>query len=99
MPSRPLTDSEVNLVLSHTDNLMHRTLFILGIRTGFRISELLSLTTKDIDENSITVRRCNMKGKHSNRSVVLHAQAKLVLHEYLLTNTTTKLFAISRIFG
>jgi len=37
---RPLTDSEIDLVLSKLENDRDRCLFILGIRTGLRISEL-----------------------------------------------------------
>ncbi len=49
--ARPLTDSEVHQVSnSFRGRFAHRdrTLFVLGIKTGLRISELLSLTVGDV---------------------------------------------------
>jgi integrase len=86
---RPLTDLEVNLVLQHLRSKRNKTLFILGVRTGLRISELLSLQVKDIYQNGVVLdrvflQRRNSKGKLSSRSIVLHDQAKSYLVEYLL---------------
>jgi site-specific recombinase XerD len=108
--SRPLTEPEISLMLSHTTNPMHRALICLGVRTGYRVSELICITVQDVFDgtqirDSITVRRSNMKGKKSSRSVVLHEQAKQALRDYLsgynLTNTDettghSLLFPISR---
>ena len=85
---RPLTDQEVELVLGALDNPRDRCLFILGIRTGFRISELLSLRISDVTEygsvaSQVTVRRGCMKGKHQSRTVPLHPQAKEALTHYI----------------
>lgn len=65
-----------------------RALFVVGVRTGFRITELLSLSVGDVwtgecVRDSIAVRRSRMKGKASGRSVVLHAEAKAALELYL----------------
>lgn len=113
MTSRPLTDAEVALVLKSLYNERDRCLFLLGIKTGFRISELLSLTVTDIVDtdstvrNSLTVRRCNMKGSQRSRTVPLHQEAISALKEYVksfgLVNCSNrdsysvKLFPISRI--
>lgn len=103
--SRPLIDSEIELVLSTLTNLRDRTLFVTGIRTGFRISELTSLTIDNVMQfgkvaNQITVNRSNMKGKHSSRTVPLHPQAKRFLEEYISTiqilGPKTELFPICR---
>lgn len=94
MKSRDLKDSEIALILEHLPSLRDRCLFILGIKTGFRISELLSLTVKDILDqttnhglcsikDTLTVKRQDMKGKHSSRTVPLHPDAKYILEEYL----------------
>lgn len=59
-----------------------RALFVLGSRTGFRISELLSLTLVDVwDEGAdqvrptIQIRRQYMKGKKRSRTLPLHSEA------------------------
>lgn len=61
-----------------------KALFQLGISTGFRISELLSITVKDclqfgIIRDRLTVTRRHMKGNISGRSVALNEKAKQAL--------------------
>jgi integrase len=71
-------------------------LFITGHRTGFRISELLSLTMGDVLQHGriidhITVQRRHMKGgkagKTSSRTVGLHPEARAALSVWLETLT------------
>jgi integrase/recombinase XerD len=86
--SRPLTDLEIEIVLTHLTSIRDRTLCLVGIRTGFRISELISLRVENVTQygqvaNQITVARSNMKGKNSSRTVPLHPQAKKALEEHL----------------
>lgn len=84
MPSRSLTDSEITSIIGHIALKRDIALFVLGCKTGFRISELLSLTIADVvDKDSVTVRRCNMKGKQVSRTVPLHNEAKAILKEYI----------------
>lgn len=82
---RPLSDAEVAAVLESLNSRKHslrdRALFLLGLRSGFRISELLSLTVGDVFphgkvSNYVSVARKNMKKKKTGRTVVLHAEAK-----------------------
>jgi integrase len=85
---KPLTDAEIDSILAHMTSLEDRCLFILGVKTGFRISELLSLRVQDVVQygkikDTITVNRASMKGKACSRSVVLHAAAKETLEAYL----------------
>lgn len=103
--SRPLTDEEIELVLGNLKSLRDQTMCLIGIRCGFRISEILSLRIENVTQfgkvaNQITVNRANMKGKHSSRTVPLHPQAKKALEEYLLTfrsyDLKTKLFPFCR---
>jgi integrase len=59
----------------------NKALFLLGVRTGFRVSELLSLQVEDVCQHSqvadrVTVRRANMQKKIEGRTVVLHPEAK-----------------------
>lgn len=92
MKSRDLKDPELTLILDNMLSLRDRALFIVGVKTGFRISELLSLRYEDVVHNgtirdSITVRRCNMKGHRQSRTVVLHQDAKEALRAYLQIGT------------
>jgi integrase len=109
MPSRPLTEQESQTILSNLTNSRDRCLYLLGLHTGFRISELLSLTLDDVLEyneikDRVTVARCNMKGKNSSRSVPLHPNARQALKEYLNGNESIwnslhsngRLFSLSR---
>ena len=88
---RPLTPQEVDLVsksFGGTFALRDKALFILGTLSGFRITELLSLRVKDVRQygqivERVTVQRRHMKRKQQSRSVVLHAQAKVALLEWL----------------
>lgn len=90
---RSLTESEIKRVLKWlADKLRDRALFVTGLRTGFRISEILSLRVRDVqDENGrikdkITVLREFMKGlavKKKSRTVAVHPDVKIALKEYI----------------
>ena len=80
---RALSDAEISDIIPKLE-LRDLGIFILGVRSGFRISEILSLKVKDAFKYSevishVTVSRCNMKGKKSGRTVALHPDAKTVL--------------------
>ena len=62
-------------------------LFTVGIETGFRITELLSLTVADVYENhavrdTVSVSRRNMKRKREGRTIPLTRQAREAIEEY-----------------
>ncbi len=88
---RPLTEAEVDLVArsfggEYADR--DRALFLLGVKSGFRVSELLSLTLGDIVQagrivDRVTVQRRNMKKKVASRTVLLHPQAREALAAWL----------------
>jgi site-specific recombinase XerD len=74
----------------------NKALFVTGHRTGFRISELLSLRVVDYLEHRkivdhLTVQRQYMKGgkarKTSGRTVALHPEARAALSVWLDTLT------------
>lgn len=101
--SRPLTTDEVDLVLSKLQSVRDKALFQLGISTGFRISELLSITVKDclqfgIVRDRLTVTRRHMKGNISGRSVALNAKAKQALTDLNLGSydPNSRLFPFTR---
>jgi site-specific recombinase XerD len=89
---RALSDQEVALVgksFGGTYAARDKTLFVLRVKSGFRISELLSLTVGDVWQHGqfverVAVQRKHMKGKHQGRSVPLHAEAKAALAPWLM---------------
>ena len=88
---RPLEESEVEAVLAAFDGPYadrDRALFLLGVKSGFRISELLSLRLLDILRagrllDRVSVARRNMKKKVEGRSVLLHPGAKEALSVWI----------------
>ena len=57
--TRPLDNNEIRLVsacFTGTFATRNRVLFLLGVSTGGRISELLSLTIADVWQNDRAVR-------------------------------------------
>lgn len=90
--SRPLNKQEIDKLSGCFTGRMavrNRALFFLGSNTGFRISELLSLTLDDVLDKDgtvksrITVARKNMKGKKSGRSVILNDKGKEAITPWL----------------
>lgn len=82
------------MVLAHLSRgrypVRDRTLLRLGIRSGFRISELLCLRVKDVFQNGKVVSRLHisrrfMKGKKESREVPLHPDAREALAELVAT--------------
>ena len=85
--ARPLTDSEVLQVSNSFRGryaLRDRALFVLGIKTGLRISELLSLAVGGVLQHGrivdrVHVQRRHMKRKTEGRTVLLHPEAQEAL--------------------
>jgi integrase len=104
MRARPLNDAEILGVLTYLQSPRDRALFVFGMRTGFRISEILSLKVADLVQygvmaDTVTVRRSSMKGKRQSRSVPLHSQAKEAISDYLKTRSyhpDSRLFEMTR---
>lgn len=103
---RPFTDDEIDLFLEHCKP-MDKALFCLGIRTGFRISELLSITWGQIIDDSgskirgtVEVPKRSVKGKTSSRRVPIHPQAQDYLDAWArmsYRDPKGKVFPISRV--
>ena len=88
---RPLTEADVTLVAQSFGGTYARrdtALFVVGIKTGFRSSELLSLTIGDVYQHGrvvdrVTVRRAHMKRKVEERTLVLHPAAQAAIQTWL----------------
>ena len=85
---RSFTDKEIQDISDMMTNLRDRTWFLLGVNTGFRISELLSFRVKTVMKfntiaDEITVERSVMKRKREGRSIALNGDAKKILKKYL----------------
>jgi site-specific recombinase XerD len=82
---RPLTDAEDLAVQSALARgrqfARNRALFVVGLRTGFRISQLLALNVGDVFRNgdvtrSVYAGRCTTKGKREGQMLPLHEHAR-----------------------
>lgn len=88
---RPFTDAEIVLVsgsFAGRHAARDRALFVLGVKTGFRISELLSLRVRDIWQDGevaryVTVERRNVKGKAVGRTLPLHETARQAIEAWM----------------
>ena len=74
---RPLTDDEINRVLNAlegTEAARDRLLFVMGINTGLRISELLSINVCNVWDgrkvrDRVRIQRRNTKGKKAGSAL------------------------------
>ena len=83
---RALTEAEIQAVATKITSPRDSALFILGVRSGFRISELLSLQVKDVYANArvldaVRLVRRNNKGALNSRTIPLHHTARKALLE------------------
>jgi site-specific recombinase XerD len=85
---RPLTKPESELVIATlkcgTNGTRNACFFTVGLMTGFRVSELLSLDVSDVFQfdrivDTVSVKRSSMKGKGEGRTVKLNSKAKAAL--------------------
>jgi integrase len=88
---RPLTEAEVALVRQSFGGRYarrDRALFLLGVKSGFRISELLALQVCDVWRGQrvverVTVARRHMKRQTEGQTVLLHPEARVALAAWL----------------
>ena len=95
--ARSITDTEIQALCTAL-NTRDRCLLVLGVRTGFRIAELLSLNVDDVYDDktslvrdSVKVSKANVKGKTASRSVPMHPEAAALILEYLTECPVRKL--------
>ena len=87
--ARPLTAEEIeriSLVFKGRYEVRNRCMFMLGIKTGMRISELLTLNVGDVFEKGrpvevLNLRKQQVKGKKEARSIPLNTDAKAAIKE------------------
>ena len=92
--SRPLTDEEIGLIIEGFRGRFaarDRALFTLGVKTGLRVSEILSLRISDIFQHGriverVYIQRKNMKGKIQGRTVLLHPEVKEAVQTWIEQN-------------
>lgn len=85
---RPLTDNEAIELKASLKCLRDQAIFVMGVRSGFRISEILSLRVKDVSQHGkivdhVTVAKQNMKKKTASRTVILHSEVREALSSLL----------------
>lgn len=84
---RPLTPTEIAHVLAAFTGkygLRNKALFMLGLKTGFRITELVTLKTKDVVQSGrilseIYLQRCNTKSQIEGRILRVNSAARAAL--------------------
>ena len=82
--ARSLTQDEHLKVKESFDTLRNKCLYLLGKNTGFRISELLSITIEQVlNKDYVKVMRRNTKGKIESREVILNKEAKEAILNYI----------------
>ena len=82
--ARPLTNDEIILVSGQFDGtfeIRNRSLFMLGVSVGGRISELLALTIGDVYQNTQPVsdllfQKSVVKGKETARMIPVNADGR-----------------------
>lgn len=87
--TRPLSEMEIGKISQAFNGkyeVRNRCMFILGIKTGMRISELLSLNVADVWEKGrpldiINLQKQQVKGKKESRSIPLNTDAKNAIQE------------------
>ena len=88
---RPFTDDEIIQVLDACQGRYRArdvALVVMGMHTGFRIKELLSLRVSDVWNGMEVARTVNvakgfMKGKRAARSMPLHEKVREALHSLI----------------
>ncbi len=89
--TRPLLNEEIRRVASSFDGtfaIRNKCLFMLGVSTGGRISELLSLTLGDVFQNNAPVTdllfdRSIVKGKEDSRAVPINSDGRAAVEEII----------------
>jgi len=87
---RSLTDEEIQSVFNQLQGPRNKMLFVLGVKLGLRVSELLSLKLQDVLEHGqvgkfVTVAKKNTKGKLESKTLPLTESAREAIQTYINT--------------
>lgn len=81
---RAFSDPEIEAMIEELGT-RDVAMLLIGLHTGFRISEILSLKVRDVLDrhghiaDRVEVARRHMKGKRQSRSVILHPRAAMAI--------------------
>lgn len=73
--------NEITAILNSVDNVKHKTMLMLAYSSGLRVSEVVSIRTKDIDSSRMCILIKQAKGK-KDRIVKLSPVLLIMLREY-----------------
>lgn len=92
---RPLSDAEIQEIRQALYTNRDKCLFIIGVKTGLRVGEILSLKISDVFEDGkvkdyVCISRANVKGKTFGREIPLHNDCKIAIENLLQEYRTNK---------
>lgn len=79
---RPYTQEEYE-ALKRVAEPRDRCMLVLGVRTGFRIMELLSLNVEDVVGDYVCLKKRNTKGKIEGRISPITEESKVAIRDYV----------------
>jgi integrase/recombinase XerD len=74
---------EITQIINKTENLKHKTMLMLAYSTGLRVSEIVNLKVKNIDEQRMQIKVVQAKGK-KDRMVALSPILLVMLRRYFI---------------
>lgn len=88
---RPMSNEEIDKIMASMTGryaTRDRLILLFGIKTGFRIAEILSVRVGDVWESGtvkdvVTVTKERMKGRKKSRSMPLHSDLRAAISDYL----------------
>lgn len=93
---KKLSNEEIRLIKDNLD-IRDRLIFLVGIRCGFRIGEILSLRVCDvINKEEIYLKKSETKGKLEGRVVPMNQEVKDLIKEYTADKESS---SIEMLFG
>jgi len=84
MKTQPLTDDEWPIVMSHLQGDRLKLLFFLGVKTGLRISELLTVKRSQLLGHTLNIQKRHLKGKIQGRSIPLSEATRAQIKTFML---------------
>jgi site-specific recombinase XerD len=86
---RFFNQNEITSIIKAAGNLKHKTMLMLAYAAGLRVSEVVSIRTKDIDSSRMCILIRQAKGK-KDRMVALSPVLLVMLREYWMTEKPSR---------